>query len=224
MKNIMLMAAALSLFDNSTAPAQKSYQTYPIAQFPQSLDKNCLDGKAKLYDECGNQFDVLNPAIQAAKQSNKNVLIIYGGEWCIWCHVIDKYLHGYSRKFDYRWRYQNEMQHWTMYEKSNQKAEQEAAELNKYTADNFVIAHIENDASPNGKEVLKSIGFDTSQIGGIPVIIALNQHGKYAAHLPDIDLIKGLEIRYDSGQDYRGYNRKILLEQLKKLKVASMKP
>lgn len=35
------------------------------------------------------------------------------------------------------------------------------------------------------------------------------------------DAIEGLEIREDSGEEYRGFDRDILLAELKKLRVAA---
>ncbi|MDO4627402.1 MAG: DUF255 domain-containing protein [Pasteurellaceae bacterium] len=69
-----------------------------IESFPKQLPKNCGDGLAKLYDECSNQNTILQAAIQAAQMHHKNVLIIYGAEWCIWCHVFDKYIRGQVKK------------------------------------------------------------------------------------------------------------------------------
>lgn len=78
--------------------------TSVVKHFPETLDKNCKDGLAKLYDECGDQSKVLNSAINLAKKENKTVLIVYGAEWCIWCHVFDKYIKGEIGSYEYKWR------------------------------------------------------------------------------------------------------------------------
>ena len=43
----------------------------------------------------------------------------------------------------------------------------------------------------------------------------------YADHMLAADAIPGLEIRQDSGEEYRGFDRNILIEELIKLKSAS---
>ncbi len=41
--------------------------------------------------------------------------------------------------------------------------------------------------------------------------------------MQDYDLIEGLEIREDHGEEYRGFNRLVLVKELLKLKKAAMK-
>ena len=69
--------------------------------FPQAIDPGCRGGRAQIYDECSSQFDVLNAAMAEAERTGKIVMVVYGAEWCIWCHVFDKYLAGQTGTFKY---------------------------------------------------------------------------------------------------------------------------
>lgn len=198
--------------------------TLPITHFPASLPKDCNDGAAKLYDECADQVSILKDAISDARTENKKVLIVYGGEWCIWCHVLDNYFKGNFRTFDYEWRddYGN-IQAWDMRERISPTDIEDAQALNEYVAKNFVVAHIEN-VYANGDEAVELTGFDPDNIYYYPFIVALDSNGKYASNMVSTSAIKGFEVRESGGEEFRGYDRRILLTQLKKLKAdASVK-
>ena len=49
------------------------------------------------FDPDRNSTEDLAAAIEEAKHSQKNVLIEIGGEWCLWCHVMDSF---YSKNPD----------------------------------------------------------------------------------------------------------------------------
>ncbi|WP_434353588.1 hypothetical protein VH441_00735 [Psychrobacter sp. HD31] len=190
-----------------------------ISHQPEVIDKSCRDGNAKLYDECNNQIQILQKAVQQASNENKNVIVVYGGEWCIWCHVLDKYFHGQFRTFDYKWRDSSgDIFEWLMNETVTQTEIDDAIALNQFVADNFVVAHIESEYT-NGRDAIDSTGFDSSNIYYYPYIFVLNEQGQYVSSMPSTDAIENFEIRESGGEEYRGYNRKILLEQLKKLKI-----
>lgn len=191
---------------------------YDVVSFPEHVSEACRDGMAKVYDECSDQNLVLNKATKEASLTNKSVLVVYGAEWCIWCHVFDKYINGYSRQFTYEWEYEDEIEHWEMREKENANAEKEADKLNKYVSENFVVAHIEGYYSPNGNEVVKTLGVDEGSIRAIPFIMVLGEDGKYLSHMPASSAIKGMEKRSDSGEEYRGYDRELLLGEMIKLR------
>lgn len=46
------------------------------------------------FDPASNPFDDLNVAVEKAQQTNKRIILDVGGEWCIWCHRIDSFMHG----------------------------------------------------------------------------------------------------------------------------------
>lgn len=43
------------------------------------------------FDPQRNASQDLKLAITEAKMSNRNILLDVGGEWCIWCHKLDKF-------------------------------------------------------------------------------------------------------------------------------------
>lgn len=45
------------------------------------------------FDPSRNPFDDLKAAEQFAQKYNKRILLDVGGEWCIWCHRIDAFMH-----------------------------------------------------------------------------------------------------------------------------------
>ncbi|UNU74183.1 thioredoxin family protein [Moraxella nasovis] len=205
------LAISACSFADTTAPTIK-----PIEHFPKTPDVNCRDGNAKLHDECGDQVLIIKNAIATAQSQNKNVLMIYGGEWCIWCHVLDRYFNGKIQTHDYVWRDSNgDLSQWVMNENITQNDIDNAIKLNHYVADNFVIAHIDGDYA-NGEQALDYVNF-TDEIVVYPTIMVLNKQGKYAHHMPPTSFIDGLQIREVDGQPYRGYDRAILLQELQKL-------
>jgi thiol:disulfide interchange protein len=44
------------------------------------------------YDPRANAFEQLDSAVAAAKAEDKLVLLISGGDWCIWCHYLAAFL------------------------------------------------------------------------------------------------------------------------------------
>jgi thioredoxin-related protein len=56
--------------------------------------KEMLKGESAQREKFDPQRDSqkdLQAAIELASTSNKNILLDVGGEWCIWCHKLDKF-------------------------------------------------------------------------------------------------------------------------------------
>lgn len=47
---------------------------------------------SKVYDDKSDPFKDANAAITLAKETQRNVLIEIGGNWCTWCHKMDDFL------------------------------------------------------------------------------------------------------------------------------------
>lgn len=45
------------------------------------------------FDPAKNPTDDLKITIENAQQSDKRIILDVGGEWCIWCHRIDTFMH-----------------------------------------------------------------------------------------------------------------------------------
>jgi thiol:disulfide interchange protein len=53
-----------------------------------------IAGQPKLpgYDAKADPEADLNRALTEARSSNKKVLVIAGGEWCVWCHYLEAFV------------------------------------------------------------------------------------------------------------------------------------
>jgi len=57
----------------------------------------CIAGQSQLpplpgYDAKANPQVDLNRALAEARSSNRKVLVIAGGEWCVWCHHLEAFV------------------------------------------------------------------------------------------------------------------------------------
>lgn len=197
----------------------ESTEAKKVEIYPKKLDLNCGDGAAQIYDECGNQLDLLNEAIDAAHKQNKRVLMVYGAEWCIWDHVFNQYIQGHLGQFRYKFRLDGKLQQWDMQESVKPDDYENAKKLQQFVAENFVVVNIEAEHT-NGKEVLSHIGMP-EEIYYFPTIMVLDKSGKFKGKMPSSGSIPGFQIRQSGTEEYRGYDRKILLEQLSLLKAVS---
>lgn len=57
-----------------------------------SLSAQTEDSREK-FDPSRNPFEDLKSAVGIATESNKRIILDVGGEWCIWCHRIDAFMH-----------------------------------------------------------------------------------------------------------------------------------
>lgn len=53
---------------------------------------NALPAYSQGYDETRNPNADGRAALKLAKESGRKVLIEVGGDWCRWCHVLDKFI------------------------------------------------------------------------------------------------------------------------------------
>lgn len=195
------------------AVSQDTIAAIQITSFPETLDKDCRGGKAKIYDECANQADLFKAAMGRAKAEGKSVLVSYGAEWCIWCHVFEAYINGDVEKFTYTFGEAGDDERYThtMRERAKRDVSQEAYDLKKFVSENFVVAHIDYEHSPDGDDVLSQAGAWEDYAGWVPYIFTVNGDGKYAAHFD-----------HDTDDWYRGYDRVQLLEQLEMMRMAAV--
>ena len=45
------------------------------------------------YDPDRDPFADVNEAVTIAKSEGKNILLIVGGDWCVWCDILEGYLY-----------------------------------------------------------------------------------------------------------------------------------
>lgn len=64
----------------------------PVNAVELSASKNNLPLYSTIYDEKRDPFKDAKAAIKLANETNRNVLIEIGGNWCTWCHKMDAFL------------------------------------------------------------------------------------------------------------------------------------
>ena len=208
-----LLSSALAQPSATWAPSVPGYK---ITTIPAEFDKGCRQGRAKLYDECLDQSRIFEAAMQLAAAENKVLLVSYGAEWCIWCHVFAKYIHGETTRFEYTYGRPDTpevRQTSTIFEREKRDVKADAAELNAYVARSFVVVHIEGQYAPNGAAVTEKTGAAPFMSNAIPFIFAVDRRGQYATHFKS----EPVEIRRDTDDWYRGYDRRKLLAELQRM-------
>jgi hypothetical protein len=188
--------------------------------YPEKLDPNCRDGKARIFDECSDQMALFEQARARAKADGKVLMVEFGSEWCIWCHVFDAHINGEHNRFRYTYGSPDEPdQRYTSTLEEGDWADTKAAqELRSFVAENFVLVHIELGLAPNGDAVLESTDAAEHFTQQIPFVCTVDDSGRFAARFEH----DPAERRRDSGLNwYRGYDRKNMLEQLEAMRDAA---
>jgi thioredoxin-related protein len=54
------------------------------------------------YDPKRNAEADLRDAVLEAKRTGRNVLVDVGGEWCVWCHILDSFFDQHRELLEYR--------------------------------------------------------------------------------------------------------------------------
>ena len=200
-----------------------AYDTLPrlYVAFPDRPDLNCRDGQARIFDECGDQMALFEQARARAKADGKTLLVEYGAEWCIWCHVFAAHIKGEHGHFRYTYGSPEapEERDTSRFVEGQWADPKAAQELTAFVAENFVLVYIDLQHAPNGDAVLESTGALEHYTQMVPYIFTVNEGGRYAArfrHDP-------AERRRDGLLDwYRGYDRRNLLTQLKEMRDAAL--
>ena len=192
-----------------------------LTTFPSEILRACRGGSAKIYDECSDQRTLFHEALSEARRTDKVLLVSYGAEWCIWCHVFNAYVTGTSGMFAHTYSDQDDVTRDTavMFETPSAEMEKEARALEAFVADNFVMLHLEYRYSTGADAVVAATGFDPDQIRWLPFIFTVSQDGAFAMEL-DHDLV---EERREGVFWFRGYRRGALLAELTKLRDAALR-
>ena len=193
---------------------------HAYAGFPLEIDSKCRDGKAQIFDECGDQLALFKTALARANLEHKVLLVEFGAEWCIWCHVFDAHINGEHHRFTYTYGTPDEPEsRQTTTFKEGKGADASAANaLREFVAANFVIVHIDAAYAPNSDHVLEASGASERYDETLPFIFSVDQRGKFAQKF----MSDAVEKRRDTESDwYRGYDRAGLLAQLTSMRDAA---
>jgi hypothetical protein len=215
MRRLLLLVSAIWLCAcGEETPTTAPTETTAVTSLPSALDRSCRDGRARLYDECGSQTAIFQQALEEGRATGKTVIVSYGAEWCIWCHVFDNHLNGLTGRFSYP----VEGEKVTLVERSGRDVLGDAMALNEYASRNLILVHIEGDHAPDGWQVIEATGAGQRFDQAYPFIFAVSPDGAFAAVLED----GPIETRRDTiGDWYRGYDRAGLLAELQRMRRAS---
>jgi len=64
-----------------------------IAMFLASCTQAEEPSRSAGYDPAADPVADLARAVQEAEASGRRILLEVGGEWCSWCHILEKYIH-----------------------------------------------------------------------------------------------------------------------------------
>jgi hypothetical protein len=192
-----------------------------VVVYPDKPNPGCRDGEARILDECGDQVALFEKARAHAKAEGKTLLVEYGAEWWISCHVFAAHIKGKHGWFRYTYgspEAPDQREAATFME--GKWADADAArELSEYVANHFVLVHIDAAHAPNGAKVLESTGAAEYFSNAVPFVYTVDEDGRFASALHQ-DLA---ERRRDGALDwYRGYDRRNLLAQLEQMREAAL--
>jgi len=207
---VLLLAPSLSAQELSEST---------IISYPESIDTNCRDGKAKIYDECGDQFELYQTALARAKAEGKVLLVSYGAEWCIWCHVFESYINGEYSSFTHTYSNPNDEERYTetLYEREESDVSEKAEALNTFVAENFVVLKLEYKYSSGSADAMEASGANVLYDNSLPFIYTVAHNGSVASVLDS----NRVETRRDTSDWFRGYNRAQLQEELANMAKAA---
>jgi len=86
MKSVFIVVLSVCFFGFSYGAnsAQANSQNSQLAQE--------LPAYSQVYDDQRDPFKDASAALTLARETNRNVLIEIGGNWCTWCHKMDAFL------------------------------------------------------------------------------------------------------------------------------------
>ena len=206
-------------FGCGNAQSEQQLAQSGLVSFPTQISADCRDGKAKIYDECGDQLALYETALAAAVEQDKILLVSYGAEWCIWCHVFDAYILGEYSSFTHTYSGPQDDERFTstLHERETYDVSAEAAELAAFVAKHFVLLHLEYKYSAGSDDALIASGAIDFYNQSLPFIYTVSHNGQFAAMLDT----NSVETRRDTADWFRGYNRRQLSAELARLETAA---
>lgn len=191
----------------------------PLTALPETPIQGCRGGKAKLYDECHAQAPIFDKALRTARGQGKVLLVSYGAEWCIWCHVFHAYVTGRHGSFTHPYSDEDNTKRYsaTIHERAESDPSGPASDLAAFVAENFVLVHIDSRYADDGWDVLDAAGATDGYGNWLPYIFTTDAEGQFAAAL----VSERVEIRRDTDDWFRGYDRDRLTAELSRMKEAA---
>jgi len=190
-----------------------------LAKYPKEISSDCQYKRAKLYDQCGSQMRLFEHALEEANASEKTLLVSYGAEWCIWCHVFDQYIAGGYGDMEFRYGDQDGPDYDTFAVPGRNTWSQKVASevLANFIRESFVIVHIDAQHAPDGYDVIETSGALAQYQNWIPFVFTVKPNGQFAAAM-DYEKVQTKET---SNAPYPGYFRAPLMLELSRMKSAA---
>lgn len=105
-----------------------------------------------------------------------------------------------------------------MKEEAKRDVAAEAKALTDFVAANFVVVHIDAQYAPLGNKVIQTLEAERLFKNWIPFVFTVGKNGKAAASFDHATV----EVRRDTTDWYRGYDRAKLLTELKRMHAAAL--
>ena len=211
-----LVIATMLLF----APPKASAGQDIVTTLPQTPIHGCRGGKARLYNECHAQQPIFDKALrEARKGQGKTLLVSYGAEWCIWCHVFHAYVTGEHGSFTHPYSDADDTERYsaTIHERAESDPAGPAAGLAAFVAENFVLVHIDSRYADDGWDVLDAAGATQGYGNRLPYIFTVDPSGRFAAAM----VHDRVQTRRDTDDWFRGYDRDRLTAELSRMQEAA---
>lgn len=88
MKKLILLAFILFAEISSADAVVSGKRVFEIPEY------------SKVYDPIRNPFQDGKDALELARKTSRLVMIEVGGDWCVWCHVLEKFIQGNKEVHD----------------------------------------------------------------------------------------------------------------------------
>ena len=79
---------------STTPPAADSSVPVASGNTPAAADIAAIAGLNAAFDPARNPSDDLATAKVEAQRAGKRIMLDVGGEWCSWCHILDRFVEG----------------------------------------------------------------------------------------------------------------------------------
>lgn len=80
----------------------RQHITLSIGQ-PTKSEENQASMELGIFDPDRDPFTDMQQALDYAKISKKNILVEIGGDWCKWCHILEKFITDHRELYEIRY-------------------------------------------------------------------------------------------------------------------------
>ena len=89
--SIVLLGLFVLISCSENPPVVEKNETEKPILVPEKKvqSSNTPKPRKEIYDPTANAKQVIADAISKAKKEDKNILVIWGGNWCGWCHILN---------------------------------------------------------------------------------------------------------------------------------------